>query len=73
MRRVFDIVLVGATALALAFLLVPIAALFLRISPATLVAQLGSEAALDALWVTIKTGLIAHFFVLLVEIGRAHV
>ena len=72
MRRVFDIVLVGATALALAFLLVPIAALFLRVSPATLVAQLGSEAALDALWVTIKTGLIAHFFVLLVGTPAAY-
>jgi len=71
-RRGFDIVLVAATALALAFLLLPIAALFLRISPANIVAQLGSEAALDALWVTIKTGLIAHVFVLLVGTPAAY-
>ena len=72
MRRWFDIALVGATALALAFLLLPILALFVRISPASLLAQLGSEAALDALWVTIKTGLIAHAFVLLVGTPAAY-
>jgi molybdate transport system permease protein len=63
-RRLFDVVLAGAVAVALAFLLLPMAALFLDVSPATLVAQLGSDVALDALWVTLKTGLIAHALVL---------
>ena len=36
----------------LAFLLLPLVALFLRVPPGELVAALGSEAALDALWVT---------------------
>jgi molybdate transport system permease protein len=63
-RRAFDVALLAATVLALAFLILPILALFLRISPITLLEQLRSDAALDALWVTIKTGLIAHAFVL---------
>jgi molybdate transport system permease protein len=64
MRRAFDVALVGAAAIALAFLLLPLLALFLRVSPGVLVAQLTSEVALDALWVSLKTGLIAHAFVL---------
>ncbi len=71
-RRAFDVVLVGATALALAFLLLPIAALFLRISPAEMVDALTSDVALDALWITLKTGLIAHVFVLLVGTPAAY-
>jgi molybdate transport system permease protein len=72
MRRAFDLVLVVATGLVLAFLLLPILALFLRISPATMLDALTSEVALDALWVTIKTGLVAHFFVLLLGTPAAY-
>ncbi len=72
MRRAFDIVLVGATALALAFLLLPIVALFVRISPAEMIEALTSDVALDALWITIKTGLIAHVFVLVVGTPAAY-
>ena len=64
MRRLFDIALAVSLAVALAFLLLPLAALFLRVSPGTLAAQLGSEVALDALWVSVKTGAIAHVLVL---------
>jgi molybdate transport system permease protein len=64
MRRTFELLLVVCAALVVAFLFVPLLALFLRVSPGTLFAQLGSEVALDALWVTVKTGLIAHAFVL---------
>jgi molybdate transport system permease protein len=71
-RRVFDVVLVGTTALALAFLLLPIVALFVRISPAEMVAALTSDVALDALWITLKTGLIAHVFVLAVGTPAAY-
>jgi molybdate transport system permease protein len=64
MRRAFDVLLVAAAAVAFAFLLVPLLALFLRVPPATLVSQLGDEAARDALLVSLKTSLIAHGFIL---------
>ena len=66
MRRAFDVVLAVATGIALAFLLLPLVALFIRISPAELVDALLTDVARDALWVSLKTGLIAHFFVLLI-------
>jgi molybdate transport system permease protein len=71
-RRAFDVLLVTATALTLAFLVLPILALFLRVPPGTLVAQLGSDAALDALWVTVKTGLVAHTLVLVAGTPAAY-
>lgn len=64
MRRVFETVLAISAALALGFLLLPLLSLFLRVSPGTLIGQLGGEVALDALWVTFKTGLAAHVFIL---------
>ena len=48
-----------ATALILGFVLLPIVAIFLRVPPGSLVAQLHSEVALQALWVSLKTSLIA--------------
>jgi molybdate transport system permease protein len=71
-RRAFDVVIAVAAGLALAFLLLPIVALFVRVPPADLFAALGSDAALDALWVSVKTGLIAHAFVLLVGTPAAY-
>lgn len=49
MTRAFAPVLVATTALAVAFLTLPIAAIFLESSPGELVASLGDEQALDAL------------------------
>jgi molybdate transport system permease protein len=63
-RRPFEVALVAAVGLVLAFLLLPLAAVFLRVPPGTLFAQLGSEVARDALLVSLKTSLIAHVFVL---------
>jgi molybdate transport system permease protein len=57
--------LVAATTVALAFLLLPIAALFLRVSPGTLFGQLGNSVATDAILVSLKTSAIAHALVLL--------
>jgi molybdate transport system permease protein len=57
--------LAAAVVLALAFLLVPIAALFSRVGPERLVASAGDEVFVDALLVSLKTSLIAHAFVLL--------
>jgi molybdate transport system permease protein len=63
-RRAFDLLLVLATIVAFAFLLLPLLALFLRVSPDELVAQLGSDAVQDALLVSIKTSAIAHVVIL---------
>jgi molybdate transport system permease protein len=63
-RRAFDLFLVLAAAIALAFLALPLIALFLRVSPANLVSQLGSEAAREALLVSLKTSVLAHVLVL---------
>ena len=72
MRRVFDVFLAVSVGLVLAFLLLPLVALFLRVSPGTLFAQLGSEVARDALLVSLKTSLIAHVFVLLIGTPAAY-
>jgi len=66
MRRLFDAWLVAATALALAFLLLPLLALLLRTTPAAVLGHLGSGPVRDALLVTAKTSLAAHAIVLLV-------
>jgi molybdate transport system permease protein len=63
-RRAFDLSIAVAVAVAVAFLLLPLVALFLRVSPATLVHELGSKAARDALLVSLETSAIAHVFIL---------
>lgn len=72
MRRPFDIALAACLGLALAFLLLPVLALFLDVPPGTLLAQLGREAALDALVVSLRTGLVAHALVLAVGTPAAY-
>ena len=64
MRRLFDTGLALVCGLALAFLVFPLLAIFLRVTPVELFSQLGNEAAVDALVVSLKTSLIAHAFVL---------
>jgi molybdate transport system permease protein len=63
-RGVFAVALVGATTVALAFVALPIVALFVHTSPGTLVDQLGNPAVTDALVVSLKTSAIAHALVL---------
>ena len=72
MRGAFATGLMLAAGLAIAFLVFPIVALFAEVSPRTLVAQLGSEAARDALWVSLRTGLVAHALVLVVGTPAAY-
>ena len=72
MRRAFDLAVAVAVAVALAFLLLPLLALFLRVSPATLVRELGSKAARDALLVSLETSAIAHVFILAVGTPAAY-
>jgi molybdate transport system permease protein len=70
--RPFSLVLWLAAALALAFLLIPVLALFLRIPPGELLDQLGNEVVVDALRVTFKTNLIAFGLTLLVGTPAAY-
>jgi molybdate transport system permease protein len=64
-RRPFEVILAVSAGLVLAFLLVPVLALFLRIPPGNLLSQLTSGVAVDALVVSLKTSLVAHAVVLL--------
>jgi molybdate transport system permease protein len=71
-RRLFTAALVAATALALAFLVLPLLAIFLRVPPGELVSQLGNEVVLDAIVVTAKATLISQALILLVGTPTAY-
>ncbi|MDQ3619069.1 MAG: molybdate ABC transporter permease subunit [Actinomycetota bacterium] len=62
--RWFQLLLTVAGAVVIGFLLLPLLALFLRVSPGDLISALGSGVALDALVVTLKTSAIAHLLIL---------
>jgi len=72
MSRLFQLVLAAALLAAVVFLALPVLAIFLRVSPADLVAQLGEERARDALLISLKTSLIAHAFILAVGTPAAY-
>jgi molybdate transport system permease protein len=63
-RTAFAALLAVATAIALAFLVLPVAAIFLRVPPGDLVHALGQQVTRDALVVSLKTSAIAHLAVL---------
>jgi molybdate transport system permease protein len=65
-NRAFSATVWLAFAVALVFLTLPVAAIFLRVSPIELIRQLDERAVRDALVVTAKTTLIAQSLVLLV-------
>jgi len=71
-RRVFGAVLFLALALALGFFVLPIVAIFARISWGEVVGQLGNDVARDALIVTAKTNGIAFALTLLVGTPAAY-
>ena len=71
-RSAFTLVLVLALALTLAFFLLPIAAVFLRVSPGTLIDQLGRDVVTDALVVTARTSLVAQAIIFLVGTPAAY-
>ena len=71
-RRLFTAWLVAATLLALVFLMLPLVAIFLRVPPGDLIAQLGSDVAIDAIVVTLKTTLIAQALILIVGTPAAY-
>jgi molybdate transport system permease protein len=71
-RRLFTATLIAATVLALGFLLLPLVAIFLRVSPGELVSQLGNDVVLDAIRVTLKATLISQALILLVGTPAAY-
>ncbi len=68
MRALFAVL----AAAALAFLALPVAAIFLRVSPATLVRELGDPVARDAVVVSLKTSAIAQALVLVLGTPTAY-
>jgi molybdate transport system permease protein len=64
-RAAVALVAFAATFAALGFLVLPVAAVFTRVSPGTLLAQLGDRAVTDALVVSLKTTVAAQILVLL--------
>ncbi len=71
-RRLFTAALVAATVVALLFLALPLVAVFVRVPPRELLAQLGSDVAIDALVVTAKTNAIAQTLILAVGTPAAY-
>jgi molybdate transport system permease protein len=70
--KAFTAALVAALVVTLAFLLLPVVAIFLRVSPGTLLDELGSGVVKDALVVTLKTNVIAQALILLVGTPAAY-
>jgi molybdate transport system permease protein len=64
MSRTFSLVLAVALGLAVTFLTLPVLAIFLRVPPDELIAQLGEERAREALLVSLRTSLLAHVLIL---------
>lgn len=64
MRRWFDLLLGATVVVALTFLLLPLAALFLRIGMDDLATALASDPARNALLVSLRTSLVAHAIIL---------
>jgi molybdate transport system permease protein len=72
-RALAGIAVFAAAAVALGFLLLPIVAIFARVSPARLVAQLSHPVVTDALVLSLKTSAIAQALVLLIGTPAAYV
>jgi molybdate transport system permease protein len=71
-RALAGAALFAAAAVALGFLLLPIVAIFARVSPAKLVAQLSRPVVTEALLVSLKTSAIAQALVLLLGTPAAY-
>jgi len=68
----FRLGLTAALALAVAFLTLPVVAIFLNVPPGELLASLGEPGALDALWLSLRTTAIALLVILLVGTPAAY-
>ena len=72
MRAAFAALLAVATAVALAFLALPVIAIFVRVPPGDLLDALGRSVTRDALLVSLKTSALAHAAVLVVGTPAAY-
>src|SRR5258706_12701567 len=72
-RIVPAVVVFVATFVALGFLALPIVAIFVRVPPGRLIAQLGNPVVTDALLVSLKTTLVAQALVLAFGTPAAYV
>jgi molybdate transport system permease protein len=70
--RWFAPALAAALAVALTFLTIPIVAIFVNSPPADLIASLGEEGALDALWLSLKTTSVSLAIIVLVGTPAAY-
>ena len=70
--RWFPALLVCALAVVLSFLLLPIVAIFVDAGPGELIASLGDEEALDALWLSLRTSLMAVAIIVAVGTPAAY-
>src|SRR6476469_6544654 len=71
-RGPFAVGLVVCLALALAFLVLPIVAIFANTAPSDLIDSLGSDVARDALWLSLKTSAIAILLIVVVGTPAAY-
>jgi molybdate transport system permease protein len=71
-RTLLGIVVFAASFVSLAFLALPVIAVFARVSPARLVAQLGNPVVTDALVVSLKTTLLAQALILVLGTPTAY-
>ena len=71
-RRLFPFGLVATAAVAVAFLALPLVAIFLRVPPVRLLRQLGNPVVVDALVVSLKTTLIAQALILVLGTPTAY-
>jgi molybdate transport system permease protein len=71
-RAVGGLLVFAATAFVLGFLVFPIVAIFARVSPGTLVAQLSNQVVVDALVVSLKTTGIAQALILVLGTPTAY-
>jgi molybdate transport system permease protein len=71
--RVLAVIAGAATAVLLSFVLLPVVALFTRVSVGELLEQLRSRVALDALWVSLRTSMMAMLLVLVLGTPAAYV
>jgi molybdate transport system permease protein len=72
LRSPFGLLSLLALVLALAFLVLPIVAIFADVSPARLVDALGTESAREALWLSLRTTALAMAIVVLVGTPAAY-
>ena len=71
-RGPFVVALVAALTVTVAFLILPVVAIFADTPPADLIDSLGSEASRDALWLSLKTTLAALIIIVVVGTPAAY-